>query len=188
MRPRRSRRCTAQGAIREATTTVRRSLPALLLDLRVLTCSCVGGKLRGASSRDAHGADIPPVRPADGAAADDLSQSTDILPPPHAPAWTAGVLHELLSGSVLRAVLRRVLWVRVCAGLVLSDELAILTVHGAQDHRGAVVAERGEGGSSCEGSCREKRKKCTIIATTHPRGYDAQRPAYVCFLSSCRTL
>lgn len=43
------------------------------------------------------------------------------------------MLHELLSGSVLRAVLRRVLWVRARARLGLSDALAILilTVHGA---------------------------------------------------------
>ncbi|KAL1946420.1 hypothetical protein VTO73DRAFT_15547 [Trametes versicolor] len=75
-------------------------LPAALLDLRILTYSCIGPK-RGASPRDAHGADIPPVRAADGAAADDLPQPAGLLPPPHAAAGAAGVLHELLSGSVL---------------------------------------------------------------------------------------
>ncbi|KAJ3013899.1 hypothetical protein NUW54_g1457 [Trametes sanguinea] len=59
------------------------------------------------SPRDADGADVPPVRPADGPAADDLSQSADILSPSHANWRTDVVLQGFM---LLRDVLRRMLW------------------------------------------------------------------------------
>ncbi|KAI0665442.1 hypothetical protein C8Q78DRAFT_560667 [Trametes maxima] len=49
-------------------------------------------KLLRSLPRDAHGAGLRPIRPAAAPAADDLSQSTSVLPPSYAQAWPAGML------------------------------------------------------------------------------------------------